>query len=106
MTAKRPATGVSYWMLNNAWPSLNWHLVRQRPRAGGAYFGVKKANEPLHVQYSYDDRSVVVVGQGPKAAHGLTVRAEVYTLDGKLVHSQEKRGLSVVPRGDRGFPVA
>jgi exo-1,4-beta-D-glucosaminidase len=99
MTAQRPATGMIYWMLNNAWPSLNWHLYGNDLVPAGAYFGAKKANEPLHVQYSYDDRSVVVVGQGPKAAQGLTVKAEVYTLDGKLVHSQEKRGLSVASLG-------
>jgi exo-1,4-beta-D-glucosaminidase len=95
MTAERPATGFIYWMLNNAWPSLNWHLFSYDLTQAGAYFGAKKANEPVHIQYSYDDRSVVIVGQGPKPAQGLTARAEVYTLDGKLVHSQEKSGLSV-----------
>jgi exo-1,4-beta-D-glucosaminidase len=99
MTAERPATGLIYWMLNNAWPSLNWHLFSNDLAPAGAYFGAKKANEPVHVQYSYDDRSVVIVGQGPTAAQGLTVRAEVYTIDGKLVHSQEKRGLSVASLG-------
>jgi exo-1,4-beta-D-glucosaminidase len=95
MTAERPATGLIYWMLNNAWPSLNWHLFSYDLTPAGAYFGAKKANEPVHVQYSYDDRSVVIVGQGPKAVQGLNVQAQVYTLDGKLVHSQEKRDLSV-----------
>jgi exo-1,4-beta-D-glucosaminidase len=95
MKAERPATGLIYWMLNNAWPSLNWHLFSHDLAPAGAYFGAKKANEPVHIQYSYDDRSVVIVGQGPKPVQGLTARAEVYTLDGKLVHSQEKRDLSV-----------
>jgi exo-1,4-beta-D-glucosaminidase len=99
MTAERPATGLIYWMLNNAWPSLNWHLYGHDLNPAGAYFGAKKANEELHVQYSYDDRSVVVVGQGPKAAQGLTVRAEVYGSDGKLVYSDEKKGLSVPSLG-------
>ena len=31
------------------------------PVPAGAYFGSKKACEPLHVQYSYDDDSVAVV---------------------------------------------
>ncbi|MEO6798995.1 MAG: sugar-binding domain-containing protein, partial [Rhodanobacter sp.] len=26
MDAANPSTGVVYWMLNNAWPSLHWHL--------------------------------------------------------------------------------
>jgi exo-1,4-beta-D-glucosaminidase len=48
-------------MLNNAWPSMIWHLYDWYLRPGGSYYGVKHACEPLHVQYSYDDRSVVVV---------------------------------------------
>ena len=58
---KYTATGVIQWMLNNAWPSLIWHLYDFYLRPGGGYFGTKKANEPLHVQYSYDDRSIAVV---------------------------------------------
>ena len=58
---KYAATGVIQWMLNNAWPSMIWHLYDYYLRPGGGYFGTKKACEPVHVQYSYDDRSVVVV---------------------------------------------
>ncbi len=59
--ADKPATGVVYWMFNSGWTSLHWQLMDRYLDQGGAYFGAKKANEPLHVQYSYDDRSVVVV---------------------------------------------
>jgi len=75
------ATGFIHWMLNNAWPSLIWHLYGNDLAPAGGYFGAKKANEPLHVLYSYDDRSVVVVNQTPTAATGLSVTASVYNLD-------------------------
>ena len=58
---KYTSTGVIQWMLNNAWPSMIWHLYDYYLDAGGGYFGAKKACEPLHIQYSYDDRSIVVV---------------------------------------------
>src|ERR1035438_903968 len=58
---KYTSTGVIQWMLNNAWPGMIWHLYDWYLRPGGSYFGAKKACEPLHVQYSYDDRSIVVV---------------------------------------------
>ncbi|MGC1108129.1 MAG: sugar-binding domain-containing protein, partial [Candidatus Acidiferrales bacterium] len=58
---KYVSTGVIQWMLNNAWPSLFWHLYDYYLQPAGGYFGAKKANEMLHVQYSYDDRTVVVV---------------------------------------------
>jgi len=64
-------------MLNNAWPSLIWHLYDYYLRPGGGYFGTKKACEPVHVQYSYDDRSVVVVNDTPAEVKGLTLTATV-----------------------------
>ncbi len=78
---KYTATGVIQWMLNNAWPGLIWHLYDWYLRPGGSYFGSKKANEPLHVQYSYDDRSIVVVNSFYRSFPALQVTAKVYNLD-------------------------
>jgi exo-1,4-beta-D-glucosaminidase len=80
---KYRSTGVIQWMLNNAWPSMIWHLYDYYLRPAGGYFGTKKANEPLHVQYSYDDRSIAVVNDLYEGRKGLTVSAEV--LDFNLV---------------------
>ena len=78
---KYGATGVVQWMLNNAWPSLIWHLYDYYLRPGGGYFGTKKANEPLHVQYSYDDQSIVVVNSYYRAFASCKVTVKVYNLD-------------------------
>ena len=78
---KYGSTGVIQWMLNNAWPSLIWHLYDYYLQPAGSYFGTKKACEPLHVQYSYDDRSVAVVNSEYTDAPGLTVKASVYDSD-------------------------
>jgi exo-1,4-beta-D-glucosaminidase len=61
MDAAKPSTGVIYWMLNNAWPSLHWHLYDYFLNPAGAYFGAKIANEPVHIQYSYDTRAIMLV---------------------------------------------
>ena len=58
---KYNSTGVIQWMLNNGWPSLIWHLYDYYLVPAGGYYGTKKANEPMHVLYSYNDRSVAVV---------------------------------------------
>jgi exo-1,4-beta-D-glucosaminidase len=83
---KYTSTGVIQWMLNNAWPSIIWHLYDYYLRPGGGYYGTKVACEPVHVQYSYDDRSVVVVNDTPAAVNGLTVTATVldFNLTGKF----------------------
>ncbi|ALG11949.1 glycoside hydrolase family 2 protein [Kibdelosporangium phytohabitans] len=80
-----PATGVIYWMVNNAWPTLYWHLWSYDLASAGSFFGAKKALRPLHVQYSYDDRSVVLANTGLAAVPGLTVRATAFALDGRVI---------------------
>jgi exo-1,4-beta-D-glucosaminidase len=75
---KYTSTGVIQWMLNNAWPSLIWHLYDYYQQPAGGYFGTKKACEPLHVQYSYDDNSIVVVNSMYQKFTGLTVTAHLY----------------------------
>ena len=74
------ATGVIQWMLNNAWPSMIWHLYDYYLDAGAGYFAVKKACEPLHIQYSYDDRSIVVVNSTYTAVEGLQASVHVHGL--------------------------
>jgi exo-1,4-beta-D-glucosaminidase len=86
---KYKSTGVVQWMLNNAWPSMIWHLYDWYLRPGGSYYGVKHACEPLHVQYSYDDRSVVVVNSYYRAFPKLKVTAKVYNLDMTEKYSKE-----------------
>ena len=54
-------TGVIQWMLNNSWPSLYWHLFDYSLRGEGAYFGAKKANEPLHLAYNPADGGVHLI---------------------------------------------
>jgi len=78
---KYTSTGVIQWMLNNAWPSMIWHLFDAYMRPGGSYFGAKKGCEPIHIQYSYDDRSVAIVNSFYKDFTGLQASVKVYNTD-------------------------
>jgi exo-1,4-beta-D-glucosaminidase len=80
---KYRSTGIIQWTLNNAWPSLIWHLYDYYLQPAGGYFGAKKACEPIHVQYSYDDRSVAVVNSTYADASQLMVTANLYDSEGK-----------------------
>jgi len=86
---KCAATGVIQWMLNNAWPSLIWHLYDYYLVPAGGYFGTKKACEPVHVQYSYDDNSVAVINGTYEALKRMKVSAKIYSLDAKEKGSRE-----------------
>jgi exo-1,4-beta-D-glucosaminidase len=74
------ATGVIQWMLNNAWPSMIWHLYDYYLDAGAGYFATRKACEPLHIQYSYDDRSIIVVNSTYQPVEGLQASVQVHGL--------------------------
>jgi exo-1,4-beta-D-glucosaminidase len=82
---KYTSTGVIQWMLNNAWPSLIWHLYDYYLVPAGGYFGTKKACEPVHIQYSYDDNSVAVINGTFAAKKGMKASAKIYD-----IHAAEK----------------
>ncbi|AOR36222.1 exo-beta-D-glucosaminidase [Streptomyces fodineus] len=100
--ASKPSTGVIHWMFDSGWTSLHWQLMDRYLDQGGAYFGAKKANEPLHIQYSYDNRSVVVVNHRPASATGLTARATLFDPDGTQRYDKTVTGLTVSGDGAHG----
>jgi exo-1,4-beta-D-glucosaminidase len=86
---KYTSTGVIQWMLNNAWPSLIWHLYDYYLVPAGGYFGTKKACEPVHIQYSYDDNSVAVINGTLAAKQGMKASAKIYDVDANEKASKE-----------------
>ena len=86
---KYASTGVIHWMLNNPWPSTYWHLYDDYLYPAAGYFAARKAGEPLHVQYCYDDRSVVVVSTRRERVARLTARAQLFDFDLKELSSQQ-----------------
>jgi exo-1,4-beta-D-glucosaminidase len=102
---KYTSTGVIQWMLNNAWPSMIWHLYDYNLDSGGGYFGAKKACEPLHIQYSYDDRSVVVVNSTYKPAAGLVASVVVRGLKWNELFSSESTVNAQSDSSQRAFEI-
>ena len=82
------STGVIQWMLNNAWPSLIWHLYDYYLVPAGGYYGTRKATEPMHVLYSYNDRSVAVVSS-LNTSYLVKVTATLYNFDGTQKWTQD-----------------
>jgi len=99
--SSKPSTGVVYWMFNSGWTSLHWQLMDRYLDQGGAYFGAKKANEPLHIQYSYDNRSVVVVNNRHASASGLKARVTLFNTDGSQRYDTTATGVSLGGDGAR-----
>jgi exo-1,4-beta-D-glucosaminidase len=70
--------GVIYWMLDAAWPSVNWNLYPSSLQPGGAFFGAQQANEPIHIAYDYATGEADVTNSTLRARSGLTASATVY----------------------------
>ena len=84
------SSGVIQWMLNNAWPSMIWHLYDYYLMPAGGYFATKTACEPVHAQYSYHDKSIVIVNTTQQERKNLKLTIGVYDLA-----SQEKFSQSI-----------
>jgi len=56
---------------------------------GGGYFGTRKANEPVHVQYRFDERTVDVVNSSLQPYVALRVSARVFDMQGRQQFQKE-----------------
>jgi exo-1,4-beta-D-glucosaminidase len=79
------ATGVIQWMLNSAWPELYWQLYDAYLMPNGAYYGAKKANQPLHVVYDYSQNTLYLVNDRLRDANHLAVHIRIVNLASKVV---------------------
>lgn len=81
---KGRATGVIQWMLNAAWPKMYWQLYDWFLMPTGAFYGVKKACEPLQLVYHYGDASIRLLNDTQKDTKDLVADIRVYDIESKL----------------------
>ena len=77
--------GLLLWMSHPAWPSMTWQTYDWYFEPTAAYFGCKKASEPLHIQWNPADNNIEIVNYNAGDYHGLNVRAMVMNTDGSVV---------------------
>jgi Exo-beta-D-glucosaminidase Ig-fold domain/Glycosyl hydrolases family 2/F5/8 type C domain/Glycosyl hydrolases family 2, sugar binding domain len=74
--------GLLIWMSHPCWPSFVWQTYDYYFDPTAAYFGAKKASEPLHIQWNAATDMVEVVNYSGGTGAGLTAHAEILNLDG------------------------
>lgn len=94
-SAQRPATGLIYWMLNNAWPSLHWNLFDYYMHPAGSYHGAKVGARLEHVAFNYMSKELYLINhsldrQGPR-----TVVVDMVGVDGAALGSASIRASTV-----------
>jgi exo-1,4-beta-D-glucosaminidase len=80
--AKRPATGLIYWMLNGAWPSLHWQLFDYYLHPAGAYYGAKAGSRVETAAYDYVRKAVWLINRSLDRGGARTLRVEAVGADG------------------------
>ncbi|KAI1083352.1 glycoside hydrolase family 2 protein [Whalleya microplaca] len=88
--AGRPATGLIYWMLNNAWPSLHWNLFDYYLHPAGSYFGAKVGARKEHVAYNYYNKTVYLINHSIDQNGTRTLAVDAIDMNGNTVYNANK----------------
>lgn len=87
-----PNSARLLWMTQPAWPSNVWQILSSDYDTQSSFYAVKKACEPLHVQLDLSNYNVAVVNTTNDPRPGLSIAANVYSLENKLLlHREEKK---------------
>lgn len=85
-----PAEGCLYWMGIPSQPSLIWQLVQYDLEPNASFFGVKKACEHQHIQYTETDGGQLqVINHLQKDLTGAKATVYFYNFDGSLAGKKE-----------------
>jgi exo-1,4-beta-D-glucosaminidase len=84
------STGVVQWMLNSPWPEFYWQLYDYYLMPTGAYYGTKKAGQPLNVVYDYFNRTLHVSNDTRAAIKGYQAEVKLLDQNSKVVFEQEQ----------------
>ncbi len=85
-----PNSGRMLWMTQPAWPSNEWEILSSDYDTQASFYGVMEACEPVHVQLDLSNDTVAVVNTTTAALTGVTVSAQVDSLDNKVLYSQQQ----------------
>jgi hypothetical protein len=84
-------SGRLLWMTHPAWPSNAWQLYSWDYDTSAAYYGAKKATEPLHVQLNLPDNELVVLNTTREDRKGLIATTNVVGLDNAELFARSDR---------------
>ncbi|KQM32164.1 glycoside hydrolase family 2 [Sphingomonas sp. Leaf10] len=96
-------SGRLLWMTHPAWPSNAWQIYSWDYDTHAAYYGAKKATEPLHVQLNLPGNELVVLNTTQADAKGLTASVRVVGLDNAELFARTDR---VDALANRATPLA
>ena len=82
--------GVMLWKLNAAFPSVVWQVIDWYNEPNAGYYFMQNALETVHVQLNALDYNVTVLNRTYQLVSKLTVTADVFDLNSKLLSHEAK----------------
>lgn len=76
--------GLLMWMSHSCWPSMVWQTYDYYLEPTAAYFAIKKASEPLHIQWNPATDEVEVVNYSAGKRNNLTAKVQILNMDGSI----------------------
>lgn len=89
--------GLLMWMSHPCWPSFVWQTYDYYLEPTAAYFAVKKACEPLHIQWNPAKREVEVVNISRDLTRPLTAEMQMMDIHGNILG---KKTRDILPKRD------
>lgn len=77
--------GLLIWMSHACWPSMTWMCYDYYFEPTAAFFGCKKACEPLHIQWNALTRDPEVVNLAAGKHEGLTATRQILNVKGQVI---------------------
>ena len=101
--------GLVMWMSHPCWPSMVWQTYDYYLEPTAAYFAIKKACEPLHIQWNPAEREVEVVNvcrdlQKPLTAEMTLMDTKGNAIATKTVETQPDRDTTIAVFTDVAAP--
>ena len=84
---KHNTTGIIQWMFNSAWPETFWQLFDWYLMPNGAFYGTKKACQPLNLIYNYKDHNIYVANNYNEAFDNLKAEIRVLNINSEEISS-------------------
>lgn len=89
-------SGIMLWKINSAWPEFRWQIYDYFLKPIPAYYYIKRALAPLHVQLALDNFDVGIVNNSREPKWKLKITVKVYNSKFKKV-MEKNRELNIPP---------
>lgn len=83
--------GLLMWMSHPTWPSMVWQTYDYYFEPTAGYFAIKKASEPLHIQWNPATEEVEVVNYSAGNRDNLTATVQILNMDSSVAWEKDAK---------------